>query len=208
METRFQSRMKMNTTKKSHSNSNSKSKTKSPRKTIKTQGWTWANQLDQWRQGIPLTYPKRNKKRFFFETTPCYTRNELYKQKFISSDELEAIQEENYDPFIDYFQHSDNMYVTAFYSLTKKTRLVCPTPISNPNNMNPKHYTTIKDFIDNAPREQQIAFWKRVADEIEWEITKTRKPVYVSTNGLGVSYFHVRIENDPYFYITKSFISK
>jgi hypothetical protein len=62
-----------------------------------------------------------------------------------------------------------------------------------------KNYATLRDFMDNAPTHQQIAFWKKVAQEAtKWMHEKGR--VWISVEGLGVHYTHVRISTQPKYY--------
>ena len=84
----------------------------------------------------------------------------------------------------------------SFYNKSKDTLLIIPIPY------NEKEYITIKDFIDNAPIIQQKEFWKFASEEIK-NILKTEKEIYISTHGLGVSYFHLRLCNSAKYYHTK-----
>jgi hypothetical protein len=69
----------------------------------------------------------------------------------------------------------------------------------------------MKDFCDNASITHQKEFWKKVAFEIE-NILKSKpnnkgnNKIYVSTHGLGVPYFHLRLDKKPKYYQTKEFI--
>jgi hypothetical protein len=62
-----------------------------------------------------------------------------------------------------------------------------------------KNFLTVKDFMDNASVTQQGEFWKFVAIQI-LEYLKTHKHVFVSTHGLGVPYFHLRLDPKPKYY--------
>jgi len=101
-------------------------------------------------------------------------------------------------PYNQYIKNTKNNYVTSFYSLSKITKLVIPVPRK-------KNFTTMKDFIDNASITQQKYFWKRVAKEIK-KMLKIYDKVYINTHGLGVYYFHLRIDSKPKYYITTNFI--
>jgi hypothetical protein len=71
--------------------------------------------------------------------------------------------------------------------------LVIPMPVSG------KNYATLKDFIDNAPEIQQQEFWKHVA-EVAKKCMKKNGKVWISVNGLGVAYTHIRISTIPKYY--------
>ena len=62
-----------------------------------------------------------------------------------------------------------------------------------------KNYTTLKDFIDNAPMIQQQEFWKEVAKVAKKNIYEKNK-VWISVHGMGVPYTHVRISTYPKYY--------
>ena len=159
----------------------------------------WKNIIDNWKNGIILKYPNNINKRFFYETSVCdkYLENN-YEEIFIENDSLNNLDENIY-PFTEYINISKNKYATSFYNLSKDSKLVIPIPRNN------KNFTTIKDFIDNASINHQKHFWKRVAKEINNMLKKYDK-VYVNTHGLGVSYFHLRIDSYPKYYLTKKFI--
>lgn len=169
----------------------------------------WKEKIAQWEQGIPQTYPPDIKKRFFYQTS-AITRDmdTEYEEKYIESDRLEKITQ-NYEPFEEHFVKPKNKYVTSFLNLSKKSLLVVPVPpktgAQNPNKT--FNYTTIKDFIDNAPQKQQVAFWKHVAKRVN-ELLKIVDTVYINTHGLGVYYLHVRLDTNPKHYYSKKLINR
>lgn len=166
--------------------------------------WQWKDKINEWRNGYYQKYPNDIKKRFFYETSFCSKNfDSIYEENFIESNSLENIAEQNYHPYDEYIKTSNNVNAVAFPNLTGDTILVIPMPKSG------KTYTTMKDFSDNAPESQQVEFWKLVANQIETyfskEWLKTEK-IYVSTHGLGVSYFHLRICSKPKYYHTLKFM--
>ena len=161
----------------------------------------WETKIKQWSDGKPQTYPKHITKRFYYETSWLDPQmKNTYHSEYIESKQLDILIQ-NKLPFQKKLNLSSNPHVTAFWNLNKTTRLIVPIPRKN------KDYKTMKDFIDNASKTQQIAFWKRVAKEI-MDVLKIHpdKDVYISTHGLGVHYFHFRIEWFPKYYLTKKFI--
>lgn len=156
----------------------------------------WNEQIHNWKNGIVLTYPQNITKRFFYETSVC--DNKLinnYNEHFIESDELEQIKNMDNTSFVEYINKSDDKYAISFYNISKDTKLVIPMPRKN------RQYTTIKDFIDNASKTQQKKFWKKVSEDIE-NMLKTHDKIYVSTHGLGVYYFHLRLCVSPKYFHT------
>lgn len=161
---------------------------------------TWKDKINKWLKGKYQKYPKNIKKRFFYETSYCDNNMlNIYKDNFIESDKLKQINKQDYSLFIDYINTSNNKYATSFYNLSKDTKLIIPIPRKN------KNYTTIKDFIDNASRNQQKEFWRIVANEIN-ELLKNHDKIYISSHGLGVYYFHLRLCTYPKYYHTEEFI--
>ena len=159
----------------------------------------WMQKINNWKNGEDIpTYPEDISKQFLWETTPITLgMREIFDEVFIESKKLDT-QEEDWSSFSEYIDNSDDIYVVAFDNLTKDTRLVVPIPRKN------REYTSIKLFMDNALLIQQIAFWKRVAIEIELMLEKYGK-VWVSTHGLGVPYLHIRIAIHPKYYKCEEF---
>ena len=158
---------------------------------------TWNDKIEQWRNHIVQKYPDNIKKSFFFETSMCNkNKTTEYKEYFIETTEFDDIEEQDFRSFKKYIKMSDNKYATSFYNLSKDTLLIIPIPRKN------KKYTTIKDFIDNASENQQKYYWNYVSHEID-KFLETNDQVYVSTHGLGVYYFHLRLCTFPKYYITE-----
>ncbi len=154
---------------------------------------TWKDKLHMWKDGIPQSYPKNISKRFFYKTSICDKHLEKnYKEKYIISSQLNYLTQD-FTPFIKYIKSSNNNYVTSFYNLSGDTLLVIPMPRKN------KDFTTIKDFMDNATYNHQVIFWQFVTKVIEI-LLKYNDNIYVSTHGLGVSYFHLRLSLKPKYY--------
>ena len=159
----------------------------------------WIDKLNEWENGKVLQYPKNIKSRFFFETFVCdKNMNNNYKKKFRVSDSLNTLHED-FSQFQKHIDISKNKYVTSFSNISGDSVLIIPIPKKN------KNFTTIKDFIDNSSMNHQKLFWKRVVKEIK-KILKDNDKIYVSTHGLGVPYFHLRLDKNPKYYKTKKFL--
>lgn len=160
----------------------------------------WEQKLQQWKSGMAQSYPKNIKSRFFFETYVCdQNLKNKYQEKFIPN---KILQQLTYDQsaYQKYIDQSDNKYVTSFYNLSGDSKLIIPIPKKG------KTFITIKDFIDTASETQQKHFWKYAAQEI-MDMLKNNSKIYVSTHGLGVPYFHLRLDTRPKYYQTKEFIN-
>lgn len=159
----------------------------------------WIDKLNEWDKGIPQKYPIYIKNRFFYETSVINKKmDNIYKEKFIENSILDKLNE-NYYSFTSYINSSKNKYVSIFYNLSRDSVMIIPIPKEN------KNFTTIKDFIDNASITHQKMFWKIVVITIK-KILKENDKIYVSTHGLGIPYFHLRLDKVPKYYQTKSFI--
>lgn len=157
----------------------------------------WEKKLKEWNSGNYQKYPKNKKKRFFYETSVITSLDDKYQHIYIESDKLEKLKM-NYSTFSQYIKNTKNNYATSFYNLSKTSLLIIPIPRKN------KDYTTIKDFMENASDTQQSYFWKYATKYIKFMLKKYGK-IYVSTHGLGVPYFHLRIDLEPKYYITSKF---
>ena len=160
----------------------------------------WIDKINSWEDGEIQTYPDKIDKPFFFETYKCdKDMQNKYKEKFIPSNKL--IFKKDHTAFDKHIQRqkATNKYAISFYNLSKDALLVIPMPRQN------KNFATIKDFIDNASLIQQKHFWQLVGSTIK-KALKTHDHVYVSTHGLGVPYFHFRIDFTPKYFQTTSFI--
>jgi hypothetical protein len=165
----------------------------------------WSQVISLWESGHALSYPESIKKRFFYETYPCDANfTNQYVSKFIESSELNQIKTQDYTDFATNIScaiaraKKGGAYATSFLNKSGNALLVIPLPVPG------KNYGTIKDFIDNAPGIQQSEFWKLVAQEVK-SVLKSHDKVWISTHGLGVSYFHLRIDLSPKYYVTKQF---
>ena len=164
---------------------------------IKTKKWN--DVLQEWSEGHYFKYPNKIKIAFLYETTPIKNGKEIYKEKLIEHNYLDKMKED-YSSFDEHIKKSKNKYVISFNNLSNDTILIIPTPKKN------KKFTTIKDFIDNANETQQKYFWKYVSKTVKNLIKDGDTKYWVSTHGLGVPYFHLRISLKPKYYVTNSFM--
>lgn len=158
---------------------------------------TWNNILDNWENGVPHTYPSRMKDSFFWNTSVLSNKgNTPFLERFRTCNELPKRQSyTSFQKHIDKYKDT-HPYAISFNNISGDTRLIIPAPVKG------KSFPTMKKFIDNASRQHQIEFWKYVAKEVKKEM-KQHSELYISTHGLGVPYFHVRICTTPkYYFIT------
>lgn len=128
--------------------------------------------------------------------------NETYSEKFIETNKFNYVRQ-NFKPFLNHIKKSRSKNVVSFYNLSKTSLLIIPYPKKDKDNKY-KNYKTLKDFIDNSPKSQQIKLWKKVSSCIKKMLKKNNK-IWVSTHGLGIPYLHIRIDTNPKYYITNKF---
>jgi hypothetical protein len=157
---------------------------------------TWETQLFRL-STHGLGYPSNIKSRFFYETSVCGLdpSTSIFKETFIPAKELDEITTQDYTPFLEQIQDGSdiNQIARSFYNKSGDTLLIIPYP--HPT----IQYPTIKEFIDSAPETIKSEFWKFVVDQIK-QFILTHGKVYVSTHGLGVNYFHLRLCTFPKYY--------
>lgn len=165
-------------------------------KSIQEHFETWETQLFRL-STHGLGYPSNITSRFFYETSVCGPdpSTSIFKENFIPAQELDEIGGQDYTPFLEQIQDGSdiNQIARSFYNKSGDTLLIIPYP--HPT----IQYPTIKEFIDNAPQEIKSEFWKFAADQIK-QFVSTHGKVYVSSHGLGVSYFHLRLCTFPKYY--------
>jgi len=163
----------------------------------------WFQKIEEWKDGDYQTYPNKVVKPFFYETFRCdKDMQNPYKEKYIQTDEL--FFKQDYTAFKEHIgkqqrKRDGNKHTCVFFNLNKDALMLIPMPRQN------KDFSTIKTFMDSASELQQTHFWCEVAYSIE-DMLKTHDYLYVSTHGLGVPYFHLRLDFAPKYYRTKAFI--
>jgi hypothetical protein len=61
-----------------------------------------------------------------------------------------------------------------------------------------RNFTNIGTFTENASPTVQKAFWRKVAETLEYIVQNTTLTrIWVYTEGAGVAYLHVRICHEP-----------
>ena len=179
---------------------------------------TWGAVLAEWLSGKYPTYPTRLKYRFFYETSVCTTKvpgrldglQDLlspYQSEFVETRVFDDTKtQQDFSAFgsqitANYKSSKPEKYALAFGNIGNTSMLIIPVPKYSPS-LEYKNFMTIRDFMDNASITHQREFWKTAAKQI-MEYLKTHDQVWVSTHGLGVPYFHLRLDPKPKYYKTK-----
>lgn len=129
---------------------------------------------------------------FFWEVPPLSQAlvTEPFEFVLIDSPVLAKVKSDP-RPFLEHFKRLQE--VTVFPNLGGDARLVVPGPIDTP-----ECYTHLAVFSRLAPASQIQALWKTMAEVYTNALTSG--PKWLSTNGLGVFWLHIRIDSRPKYY--------
>ena len=98
--------------------------------------------------------------------------------------------------FSQYFQ--PDKQVVNFPNLGGDAQLIAPCPQASP-----PCYTHLASFVRKAESPQQDALWQKTGQMMLDAIGK--QPRWLSTNGLGVFWLHIRIDRRPKYYQTETY---
>ena len=98
-------------------------------------------------------------------------------------------------------RNEEDKTVCSFANLGGDAKLVSPLPQSN---VDDKMYSHLAVFIRNAPKDQVAEFWKVAASTylnvIQKNEVNSNIKTWFSTNGMGISWLHLRIDSRPKYY--------
>lgn len=157
----------------------------------------WETVLSKWLKG---EYPRLSSSIHepFIWRTSCLDTQEKnnFEQEFV----IEPLLLENNQPNpTDFRKHLDSKknkkqhHVISFKNLSGDTLLIVPKERVG------KNFSSLYYFMKEASDTQQRMFWKQVALEARNQL-KHHPNIYISTEGTGVAYLHVRICTYPKYY--------
>ncbi|RHZ35659.1 DUF6940 family protein [endosymbiont GvMRE of Glomus versiforme] len=119
----------------------------------------------------------------------------------IKSKSLEDISQDYYS-FVPYLTQPNvkKLSATSFPNNRNPSDAILVIPTLRPASGKKYDYKNISQFTKSAPEEQQQALWKLVAEKLSEELSKDNAPRWLNTHGLGVYYFHVRIDESNRYY--------
>jgi hypothetical protein len=160
----------------------------------------WSVVLDEWENGDYPKIPSHIKNPFLWRTSVINNNLDLpYKEEHIEDKRLLTMSKQNYLPFLNKpssllsKKNENKKYAIASINLPKDTILVIPKPRQN------KNFANIYYFMKNASKIQQKELWKLVAKQAKIMLKKYDN-IWISSQGLGISYLHIRICNFPKYY--------
>lgn len=153
----------------------------------------WNQVLEEWENGNYPKLPSNIKKPFLWRTSVINNKiNKKYKEEFLEDIRLESHTRQDLLTYKEHFK-KNNKYAIAFPNLSKDTMLVVPQPRKG------KQFTNLYYFMKNASIVQQKELWKLVVKQIRKMLEK-HENIWVSSQGLGVDYIHIRICSFPKYY--------
>ena len=134
---------------------------------------------------------------FLWENNPITTNNweQNYECTLVDNSFLASCSPDR-KTFAQYFQ--PNEQVVSFLNLGGDAQLITPCPRKSP-----ECYTHLGSFVRNAESSQQDALWQMTAQMMLDAAGK--QPRWLSTNGLGVFWLHIRIDRRPKYYQTEAY---
>jgi hypothetical protein len=97
------------------------------------------------------------------------------------------------EAFAAHFARAPGAPVVEFSNISGDAILVVPTPQSAHS-----AYGHLGAFVRQAPAPQQAALWAQVGAALDRRLGP--RPVWLSTAGAGVSWLHVRLDDQPKYY--------
>ncbi|WNE40485.1 MAG: hypothetical protein GBAus27B_000552 [Mycoplasmataceae bacterium] len=152
---------------------------------------------------------------YFWECVPVSQetidkRFEFVVTKSVALENNEKNKKQEFSTFREHLKDAKNKDAVSFCNLGKDALLIVPTPKKNRQ----KHinYKNISQFVTNSNKfpEQQVNFWKEVALNFDHSLGRFKKntPLWLSTDGTGVNYLHVRIDLSPKYYSWSDYLKE
>jgi len=101
--------------------------------------------------------------------------------------------------FSEHFSSPSVSGVVTFPNLGGDATLVVPAPVATDHAC----YTHLGRFLLSAPAQQVDQFWQTVGEAMQRRVSAW--PVWLSTNGTGVSWLHMRLDSLPKYYCHKPY---
>lgn len=131
---------------------------------------------------------------FRWETPPITTATATRPFEFVVLDAPDLAARPDADAFDEHFAAAaTGETVVAFPNLGGNAILVAPCPLSSES-----AYGHLAAFVRNAPEMQRHALWSLVGSAMQRRLGTA--PVWLSTAGAGVSWLHVRLDDQPKYY--------
>lgn len=127
----------------------------------------------------------------FWETPPVRAGAEAapFEMVLVPSKELAGLEADP-APFGKHLERRDP--IATFTNLGADAQLVAPTSKGEPS-----AYPHLLRFLREAPDDQIDALWQALGAAVRTRLAGRCAPLWVSTNGTGVPWLHVRLDDQP-----------
>jgi hypothetical protein len=130
---------------------------------------------------------------FRWETPPVSAHTLSRRFEFVLLNSPGLVRQPDRAAFGQHFRSAASDGVVVFPNLGGDAVLVVPCPLADDS-----AYGHLAAFVREAPEPQQHALWKAVATAMADRVS--RRVVWLSTAGGGVSWLHVRLDDRPKYY--------
>jgi hypothetical protein len=130
---------------------------------------------------------------FRWETPPITSATLSRPFELVLLDSPGLAQRPDSEAFAEHFDSASEAGVVTFPNLGGDAILVVPCPRAALS-----AYGHLAAFIREAPESQRHALWQAVGEAIARRVGV--RPVWLSTAGAGVSWLHVRLDDQPKYY--------
>lgn len=158
-------------------------------------------------------------KSYYFKLPEIISGKEHLQFILIKEDKLDNIKEDSVtynEYFVEQKKKCNQKGIITFHSIYEDVLLIVPCPNkskiykqeysgsgggSGSSGSGGGNFKTISTFMRTAPTKQINEFWKTLANSLKQILNSNRihkLPLYVYTHGLGVYWFHLRIEETRY----------
>jgi len=129
-----------------------------------------------------------------WETPPVILKTMKREFEFVLLDSPSLVRPPDTNAFASYFITAESdTGIVVFENLGKDAMLVAPCPQGDDS-----AYAHIAAFVRNGPQSQNHALWQIISQTMQQRITN--QPIWLNTEGSGVSWLHVRLDRRPKYY--------
>ena len=129
----------------------------------------------------------------FWETNPirwdCLDR--LFECVLVESGELSRVSADP-SPFTQHFVRPDGPPIRSFANLGRDALLIVPYPTGDP-----RPFAHLAAMMRSGPQHTVDRLWHRTGKVISSRLKRRKRAIWVSTSGLGVSWVHIRLDDQP-----------
>jgi hypothetical protein len=130
---------------------------------------------------------------FRWETPPVTTATVTRPFEFVLLDCPGLARRPEPEAFAEHFGAAPESGVVTFPNLGGDAIMIVPCPRASDST-----YAHLAAFVRGAPESQRHALWQNVGEAMSRRIGE--QPVWLSTAGGGVSWLHVRLDDQPKYY--------